>query len=311
MLKTKLDSLKSKANNLFNKLRSMYRYRHQTSKGIIEKLPEFLDMNKPYVFTSTLCREQHFRMPFYTYWCRQLGEIPCFHRKQWEYVFICQALSERGYFRPELDAVGFGVGKEPLVSLFASYGVNVLSTDLEIEKAKSLGWVSSNQHSNDLSELNQRGICEDEIFKARVRFQNVDMNNIPQDLGKFDFCWSSCAFEHLGSIKNGLDFVYNSLKLLKPGGIAIHTTEFNVSSNDKTLDNNPSFVIYRKRDIEQFVEKLKIEGFLVETVDYVSGEDKLERYVDLPPYSSEPHLRLQLANEFVSTSIGLIIRVPK
>ena len=105
------------------------------------------------------------------------------------------------------------------------------------------------------------------------------------------------------------------LKLLRPGGIAVHTTEYNIGSNDKTLDNNPSCVIYRKCDIQQFVEKLTEDGFIVETVDYVSGEDKLEKYIDLPPYPSEanfePHLRLQLADEFVTTSIGLIIRVPK
>lgn len=302
MLRQKLRLLKSKLNTHLNKLRS---------KNIVDKFPEFTDISKPYIFTSTLCREQHFRMPFYTYWCKQLGETPRFHRKQWEYVFICQVLSERGYLCPAHNAIGFGVGKEPLTSLFANYGINVLATDLEIEKAQLLGWVSTDQHSNNLSELNQRGLCKDQYFKERVKFQNIDMNNIPHNLGQFDFCWSSCAFEHLGSIKNGLEFVSNSLKLLKPGGIAVHTTEFNVSSNDKTLDNNTNFVIYRRCDIEQFVEKLILDGFIVEVVDYTAGEDKLEKYVDLPPYSNEPHLRLQLANQFVSTSIGLIIRVPK
>ena len=293
----------------------IYKYGLQTNKCTLDKLPLFIDTEQPYVFTSSLCRQQHFRMPLYTYWCRKLDETPRFHRKQWEFVFICHVLYERGYLKAGIDAIGFGVGKEPLVSLFASYGINVLATDLEIERAKSLGWVSTNQHSNNLSDLNKKSLCEDNLFKEKVRFQNVDMNNIPDDIGKFDFCWSSCAFEHLGSIKNGLEFVSNSLKLLRPGGIAVHTTEYNIGSNDKTLDNNPSCVIYRKCDIQQFVEKLTEDGFIVETVDYVSGEDKLEKYIDLPPYPSEanfePHLRLQLADEFVTTSIGLIIRVPK
>jgi len=249
-------------------------------------------------------------MPFYTYWCQQLKETTRFHRKQWEYVFICQVLYERGYFQEGKSAIGFGVGKEPLTSLFASYGVNVLATDLEIEKAKSLGWVSTNQHSNSLSELNERKICPPQIFEEKVQFKNIDMNQIPSDIGKFDFCWSSCAFEHLGSISNGLDFVYNCVKLLKPGGIAVHTTEFNVNSNEKTLDNHPGFVIFRRRDIEDLVLKLTNDGFIAQTIDYTAGNDKLERYIDLYPYSSEPHLRLQLADEFVSTSIGIIITSP-
>jgi SAM-dependent methyltransferase len=310
MLKGKLTQIKSRCTSLLKKFQLICKYGFQKYKGAVDKLPLFIDIDKPYVFTSSLCRQQHFRMPLYTYWCKKLDESPRFHRKQWEFVFICHVLYERGYLKSGIDAIGFGVGKEPLVSLFASYGINVLATDLEIERAKSLGWVSTNQHSNNLSDLNKKSLCEDNLFKEKVRFQNVDMNNIPDDLGKFDFCWSSCAFEHLGSIKNGLEFVSNSLKLLKPGGIAVHTTEFNVSSNDKTLDNNPSFVIYRRRDFEDFTEKLTRDGFIVETIDYSVGEDKLERYVDLPPYSNEPHLRLQLANEFVSTSIGLIIRVP-
>ena len=274
-------------------------------------LPDFAKLNSPYTFSSTLCREQHFRMPFYSYWCQKLGETPRFHRKQWEFVFICHVLYERGYLKDKNYAIGFGVGKETLASLFASFGVNVLATDLDVENAKLLGWVETNQHSQDILDLNERKLCSDDLLKEKVRFRNIDMNHIPNALGKFDFCWSSCAFEHLGSIENGLNFVHNSLKLLKPGGVAVHTTEFNVSSNDKTLDNNPSFVIYRRRDIEQFVKKLTEDGYIVETVDYTIGEDKLEKYVDLPPYSNQPHLRLKLANQFISTSIGLIIRTPQ
>ena len=39
--------------------------------------------------------------------------------------------------------------------------------------------------------------------------------------GQFDFVWSACAFEHLGSILNGLEFVVNSVKCLKPGGVVL------------------------------------------------------------------------------------------
>jgi hypothetical protein len=67
--------------------------------------------------------------------------------------------------------------------------------------------------------------------------------------GAYDFLWSSCALEHLGSLDAGLDFVVNAMDLLKPGGTAIHTTEFNLSSDDETLTSGPC-VIYRRRDID-------------------------------------------------------------
>lgn len=280
-------------------------------KSFKTSIPDFGRPEGPFVFSSTLCREQHFHLPLYSYWCMALKENPRLHRKQWEFVYICQVLYERGFFKKGASALGFGVGKEPLVALFASFGMEVMATDLDFSNAEKLGWVATNQHSHNLEALNEKGICDSELFEKLVSFRSVDMNNIPEDIGSYDICWSSCAFEHLGSIRKGLDFVLKSTALLKPGGIAVHTTEFNVGSNSRTLDNNRDFVIFRRRDIEELIRELSANGYLVEVVDYSSGGDELERYVDIPPYVSEPHLRLQLAGEYVATSIGLIIHAPK
>jgi len=275
-----------------------------------ERIPTFERLGAPYVFRSTLCRAQHFRMPLYIYWCDAFKETPRFHRKQWECVFICQTLFERGCLIPGKRAIGFGVGREPLPSLFASRGVMVVASDLDIENAQRLGWVETTQHCTDKADLNQLGLCNPDDFNRLVTFRNIDMNEIPVDIGSFDFCWSSCALEHLGSIRHGLDFVRNSARLLNPGGIAVHTTEFNLSSNTRTIDNNEGFVIFRRQDIELLASELRAENFFVEEIDYCQGSDPLEQYVDLPPYRQDVHLRLQLAGEFTSTSIGLIIRKP-
>lgn len=282
----------------------------KVSEAFSLSVPDYSGITAPYVFSSMICREQHFHLPLYTYWCRVLGEKPRFNRKQWEFVYICQTLFERGYLRKGMSAIGFGVGKEPLVSYFASCGVQVLATDMDFLKAEKLGWVLTDQHSDNLNALNERGLCVEQEFYKRASFRNVDMNEIPKDVGTYDICWSSCAFEHLGSIRKGLDFVLNSSRLLKPGGIAVHTTEYNVSSNTKTLDNNPSFVIFRRCDIELLVKELESEGYQVEPIDFSAGDDELERYVDLPPYLDEPHIRLQLAGEYVATSLGIIVRAP-
>lgn len=312
--------MKTKLKNIYLRLRhiaKMYLMLHCTrskttsTASFSAYVPKYELLSEPYVFSSMLCREQHFHMPLYTYWCKELLDTPRFHRKQWEFVYICHALFERNYIRNGLTAIGFGVGKEPLASYFSSHGLKVMATDLDFESAKDLGWVHTNQHSDSLLSLNERNLCPENTFLRNTQFRNVDMNDIPADIGTYDICWSSCAFEHLGSIRKGMDFVINSCRLLNPGGIAVHTTEFNLSSNDDTLDNNPNFVIFRKKDIQQLAEKLRNEGFIVEAIDFTAGEDELEQYVDLPPYTeNEPHLRLELARMYIATSLGLIIRNP-
>lgn len=263
----------------------------------------------PRTFASAACREQHFRMPLYRYWCDAIREKPRFHRKQWEYVYICQSLHERGRLQPGRRGLGFGVGREPLVSLFARMGVEVLATDLERARAENLGWADSNQHSASVEQLNERNICPPEAFRSRVRYRDVDMNAVPEDLTGFDFCWSSCALEHLGSIDRGLTFIERSLATLAPGGIAVHTTELNLSSNDRTIDDNPACVLFRRRDLDGLARRLTDAGFEVEPLDFTTGSDVVERFVDLPPYQAEPHLRLKM-EAFQTTSFGLIVRKP-
>ena len=264
----------------------------------------------PVGFQSSICHQHHFLLDQYRFWAKALKDRPKFYRKQWEFVYIAQTLWERGMLAPGKRGLGFGVGREPLPSLFASFGSEIVATDQSLESAINGGWVSTHQHTIDLSGLNDRGICTSRMLEDLVSFQAVDMNHIGMELsGQFDFCWSACAFEHLGSLKHGLDFVENSLRTLKPGGVAIHTTEYNLSSNDDTVETQ-DLSIYRRCDIEPFIEKLRARGFEVSPIDWKLGEGFAEQVVDLPPFGrGEPHIRLK-AGQYDVTSIGLIIGKP-
>lgn len=255
---------------------------------------------------SQICSHEQFETPAYLRWVSEIHEQPKHHRKQWEFVYILKALHERGMLAPGKKGVGFGVGIEPLPSTMAKYGAEVLATDLGEEDAVKAGWAESGQHLKKLEALNARGICEPEQFRRLVTSQNVDMNAIPKSIVGYDFTWSSCALEHTGSLQSGLDFIENSLKTLKPGGIAVHTTEFNVSSNEETVEVGQS-VIYRKKDLEAFAEKLRKQGHEIHINFFYDERDPLDRYIDVPPYSQDNHVRLQLLG-YVSTSIGLIIK---
>jgi hypothetical protein len=229
-----------------------------------------------------------------------------YHRKFWEFCYIYQAISERGLLIPGSSGLGFGVGREPLVSLFASCGCKITATDLDPDSAQGAGWASSEQYAPGIDCLNEYGLCDPADFSRLVAYENVDMNHIPDRYAnQFDFTWSSCSFEHCGSIKLGKKFLIDQMKCLRPGGIAVHTTEYNLSSNEDTIEQG-ALALFRKKDIEDMVQTLRDLGHEID-VDLDSGTELKNTCVDLPPYTFKPHLRLQLLN-WVSTSIGLIIK---
>jgi 2-polyprenyl-3-methyl-5-hydroxy-6-metoxy-1,4-benzoquinol methylase len=240
----------------------------------------------------------------FNYWCDEIKHPPMMHRKVWEWTYILQALSLSGMTSPGRKGVGFGVGKEPLVSALALRGCEVIATDLDEARAIDQGWATTGQHATDAESLNIREICPKERFAKNVSYRTVDMNRIPSDLVDFDFVYSSCALEHLGSIKLGMQFVLNSLKCLAPGGIAVHTTEFNYTSNTDTIDNEAT-VLFRQADIETLAERIRQNSGEL-TLNFARGELPEDRHVDVPPYTST-HLRVQIL-QYATTSIGLIIR---
>jgi hypothetical protein len=260
---------------------------------------------EPGFIRSSLCSHAYMTTESYAAWCARFKQQPSLHRKQWEWVIICDALHERGLLAPGKRGIGFGVGLEPLPALFASDGCEIVATDLAVDNAASQGWIAGDQHAASLEQLNSLGLCTPDEFRERVSFRSADMNDIAPDLRGFDFTWSSCCFEHLGSIEHGLNFVERSLDCLRPGGVAIHTTEFNLSSNDDTVDQGGT-VIFRRQDIDRLAQRLTAQGHKI-SLDYTEGTTVYDRFVDLPPYQQDPHLRLLLAG-YVSTSICLIVR---
>ncbi len=255
---------------------------------------------------SELCKAAHWQSPWFQRWVKELNEPARFHRKQWEFVYVMQALWERDCIRQGNKGLVFAVGSEPGPSIFANYGCEILATDIFPEQGKAKGWEAADQLCFGIESLNKRRLTDDETLKRQVSYRPVDMNNIPNDLRGFDFNWSSCSFEHLGSIKKGLDFLENQMNTLKPGGWAVHTTEYNISSDTNTLDNADT-VIFRMRDIEEIAARLRRQGHYVERIDYSLGGLPEDFNVDVDPHNQEVHLKLQIC-EYVVTSIALIFQ---
>lgn len=257
------------------------------------------------------------------YWCQQLKINPIYHRKIWELCYVPQAICDHfGTDKQQLSGIGFGCGQEPLPSLFASMGWKITVTDLHPDKAKGMGWMETGQHSSMLEQVFYPNIVNRERFEENVSLKYVDMNNISKDLhNSYDFCWSVCALEHLGSINKGLNFIENSLKVLKSGGIAVHTTEYNYTNEPETIDNWPT-VIFQNHHFEEIANKLRNQGYDVAELDFNVGNQPLDRFIDIPPYAigegwiskdnwndinQNAHLKLSV-DGYPCTCFGLIIK---
>lgn len=251
------------------------------------------------------------------YWTRELGIEFAYHRKLWELAYVLQALHDNDCLQAGKRGVVFGCGRESIPSYCAARGIKILATDLPQSSSDARGWIETDQHADSLEALHHPHLCTLDQLRANVERRAVDMNAIPSDIQGYDFCWSICALEHLGSIERGLAFIEKSLKTLKPGGVAVHTTEFAFLNVSRTLDEG-STVIFLRRHFEELQARLARSGHWLAPFDFHPGDGPMDKFIDGPPFPGDkrshllaywPQYHLKVLIEGVpSTCFGLIVR---
>jgi SAM-dependent methyltransferase len=255
---------------------------------------------------SAICTQQRLTGPTAERWCKELDIPHNLERWVWEKIQIARALDEAGAVGPGKRGLGFGVGREGLVAWFAARGCDVTATELAPDDARAGAWTGTGTTLGTLEALQRPNLCDPAVLAERVTTRWVDMNDVPDDLVEFDFTWSACCLEHLGDLDAGMRFVERSLDCLKPGGIAVHTTEFNLASNDRTLDTG-GIVLYRRRDIDALAQRLAAAGHELAPLDLDNGPGVLDWFVSDEPSQLAPALRVRIGG-YVSTTLALVIR---
>ena len=292
---------------------------YDLARTLAEALPVRTDLQPaPIGLTSKACTQEDLESDWAAAWCAELKVPVAFHRKLWEFAFVLQALFEHGKLAEGARGVGFGCGEEPIASYLASRGCQILLTDLPPLDRKAAGWAEGGQHCSALESAFFPDLVAEDVFRRNVALEYVDMTAIPDTLRDFDFCWSICALEHLGSIQAGLTFIERSMDTLQSGGVAVHTTEFNYLNDDETIDNWAT-VLYQRRHFRALQERLSAKGHKVLPLDFNIGAKPMDRFIDLPPYLhdwKEPmrrewaanlnHLKLTV-DGFACTCFGLIV----
>ncbi len=234
------------------------------------------------------------------------------NRKFWEYLYIAQAIRDYIGFKPRRRVLGFGVGRERIPAVLANLDCEVVATDWPDQRnildsswaARGLDDLLHPFEDDWDPKLRDIPLCDPEVFRRNVTFQRVDMTDIPTDLREFDALWSCGSLEHLGSLRAGLEFIVNAMLCLRPGGVAVHTTEFNVSSNEATIEL-PDICLYRRRDIEELVRALRRAGHRM-AVSFWRPNTPENTAVDEPPFNYEDTMNTRHGSH-VFTSIGLIV----
>lgn len=273
---------------------------------------------------SKLATQADMESDWCRYWLSQLKLPMQFTRKYWEWGFITQVLFDAGMLASGRTGLGLGCGQEPLPCFFASNGCTITAGDQPPGGATATQWTSGNQYSESLDSLYKPEFMDRDRFAESFTFRYVDMNDMPPDLfGRFDFCWSSCVVEHLGSIDQGLAFLKKSVDLLKPGGVSVHTIEFNYLNSPNTLDNCGS-VIFQRHHMEDLSRELSHRDITPAVFDFSIGDMILDRYIDLIPFpfhnipgvdlaassfypAQAPHIKLWLEG-IPTTSFGIILK---
>jgi len=151
-------------------------------------------------------------------------------RKWWEWDYLADTAARSGLLDGNRRAIGLGVGHEPLIFYFARRCAEVTATDL---------------YSSDTDWREARYATFDAIVdtapvpfpRDRLKLRNADMRDLGVADASYDFAWSCSSIEHVPSLRDLLQVFAEMARVLKPGGLALLTTEFCLSAPPYLLPN--------------------------------------------------------------------------
>jgi hypothetical protein len=245
-----------------------------------------------------LCTTSQFKDQAFAEIAGAMGLATGVSRFRWQQVWIVSVLATEGFIAAGKRGLGLQLDNDRISALLASRGCEVLAT-----AAADPGGLGA---ADRRLRLFYPEVIHIEEFDRLVRFAELE----PRSVGELaaqsvDFVWSIGMPGRLGTVDAALDFFEASTRPLRPGGIALHTFDFNLTSNRSTWEQ-PGNVVLRLRDIEALAERLRPSGCRLLPLTTHPGHDIADEKVR-GAIGGAPGLR-QRVGMMVTTSFGLAIR---
>lgn len=219
------------------------------------------------------------------------------NRKVWEHLQVYRGLQELGLLHTASTALGLGVGRERIIYAFANVCGSVVASDLY----HSPNWQTA--------ALSPEEVYEQSPFpyqRDRLLVKHMDMTRIEFPDHSFDFVWSCCAIEHVNGFEE-LHQVYREIhRVLKPGGIAALTTEYNATDRHSY---EPNMLFTDRYWVEHWLtgEQPLVQGFdLLDTPDF-----RLTPYPENDPQPKRTQLKTAIpifSRDIVLNSVAFFLR---
>lgn len=176
----------------------------------------------------------------------ELREVPRFHRKQWESAMIFLALRQAGKLRQDSLGLSMGGGKELIMYALAQHVKQLVVTDLY---ATETTWDCAKTEDPDAFVKKNKPFPVDD---TKLKALRMDMRQLDFPDHSFDFCYSTCAVEHIGRREDFLKHFNEVARVLKDDGAYVFTTE--VLYGNQTIKDEHNYVFSLQELHEIFAE---------------------------------------------------------
>jgi SAM-dependent methyltransferase len=168
----------------------------------------------------------------------ELQESARLHRKQWEFAMIFLTLQKLDLLKSDKIGLSLGGGNERVLYSIAKHIKKLYVTDLYDDNTS---WDCA--RTSDPNEFIKASMPFP-IDVEKIQAIRMDMRNLDFGDNSFDFCYSSCAIEHIGKDEDFIQHFNEVNRVLKEGGVYVLTTE--LQFGDETIRDQNNYIFSRE-----------------------------------------------------------------